>query len=108
MIYEMRIYRLREGTKKTFLRGFKKATGIMGKYGMTFVTAWENTERPDEFIWVRSFANAGEREKSMEGFYGGPEWARISAAIRAGCDGVWPVRRREVRIMKPQSYSPLK
>ena len=108
MIYEMRIYRLHKDTKKPFLQGFKKATGIMAKYGMTFVAAWENPERQDEFIWIRSFADARVREKSMKAFYGGPEWERISGSIRKKCDGRWPVRRREVRIMKAQSYSPLK
>lgn len=108
MIYEMRIYRLHKDMKKPFLQGFKKGTGFMEKHGMNFVAAWENPERPDEFIWIRSFSDARAREKSMAAFYGSPEWSKISDSIRTKCAGRWPVRRREVRIMKAQSYSPLK
>jgi len=55
MIYELRIYRLHPGRKPTFLRHFKVARTFMEKYGVTFVTAWGNVEREDEFIWMRSF-----------------------------------------------------
>ena len=45
MIHELRIYRFHEGQKKVFLKEFKKAKSFMAKYGITFVAAWENTER---------------------------------------------------------------
>lgn len=94
MIYELRIYRLHPGTKKDFLREFRKARKFMEKYGVTFVDAWENEEREDEFVWMRSFANHRARDKAIEAYYSSPEWMKIVDAIRA------TIRRREVRIMK--------
>ena len=62
MIYELRIYRFHEGQKGVFLREFKKAKRFMAQYGVTFVAAWENPDRDDEFIWLRSFAGKKARE----------------------------------------------
>ena len=102
MIYELRIYRFHEGQKKTFLSEFNKARRFMAKYGVTFVAAWENPDRDDEFIWLRSFPNAKARDKAIEAYYGSPEWAKIVGRRRP------TIRRREVRVMKSLSYSTLK
>lgn len=102
MIHEMRIYRFHEGQKKIFLKEFKKAKSFMKKYGVTFVAAWENPERDDEFIWLRSFANNKARDEAIEAYYGSPEWAKIVDTLRP------TIRRREVRIMKALPYSTIK
>ncbi len=102
MIYELRIYRFHAGKKKVFLDEFKKAKRFMAKYGVTFVAAWENPDRDDEFIWLRSFANAKARDQAIEAYYGSPEWAKIVGTLRP------TIRRREVRIMKSLPYSTLK
>ena len=92
MIQELRIYRFHPGQKKTFMKEFRKARLFMKKYGVTFVTAWENAEK-DEFIWIRSFANAKVRDRALEAYYGSPEWLKIVGLIRP------KIARREVRIM---------
>ena len=104
MIYELRIYRFHEGAdnKKKFRTGFAKARRFMSKYGVTFVAAWENPDRDDEFIWIRAFPNAKARDKAIEAYYGSPEWAKIVDQIRP------LIRRREVRVMKALPYSTLK
>ncbi len=102
MIYELRIYRFHAGKKKTFLSEFKKAKRFMAKYGVTFVAAWENPDRDDEFIWLRSFANAKARDRAIEAYYGSPEWAKIVDTLRP------TIRRREVRLMKSLPYSTIK
>ena len=104
MIYELRIYRFHKGAdnKKNFRAGFAKARRFMSKYGVTFVAAWENPDRDDEFIWIRAFPNAKARDKAIEAYYGSPEWARIVDQIRP------LIRRREVRVMKALPYSTLK
>ena len=94
MIQELRIYRFHPGQKKTFLKEFRKARLFMKKYGVTFVAAWENPDRDDEFIWMRAFADAKAREKAIEAYYGSPEWLKIVGRIRP------TIRRREVRVMK--------
>jgi hypothetical protein len=102
MIYELRIYRFYPGQKKTFLNGFKKAKSFMKKYGITFVAAWENSDRDDEFIWIRAFPSLKVREKTTHRYYSSPEWSRIVHMLRP------TIKRREVRIMKALPYSPLK
>ncbi len=104
MIYELRIYRFHKGAdnKKKFRAGFAKAHRFMSKYGVTFVAAWENPDRDDEFIWIRAFPNAKARDKAIDAYYGSPEWAKIVDQIRP------LIRRREVRVMKALPYSTLK
>lgn len=104
MIYELRIYRFHKGAdnKKKFRAGFAKARRFMAKYGVTFVAAWENPDRDDEFIWIRAFPNAKARDKAIDAYYGSPEWAKIVNQIRP------LIRRREVRVMKALPYSTLK
>jgi hypothetical protein len=94
MIYELRIYRFHRNKKKAFLRNFKKSTAFMSKYGITFVAAWENTDRPDEFIWIRSFPSLKARKRATRRYYGSPEWLAIVEMLRPA------IRRREVRLMK--------
>ena len=102
MIYELRIYRFHEGKKKIFLEEFKKARRFMKKYGVTFVAAWENLDRENEFVWIRSFTSTTAREKAIGAYYSSPEWMKIVKRIRS------TIRRREVRIMKalPRSAPP--
>ena len=104
MIYELRIYRFHKArhAKKKFLAGFTKARRFMKKYGVTFVAAWENPDRDDEFIWIRAFPNAKARDKAIDAYYGSPEWAKIVDEIRP------LIKRREVRVMKSMPYSTLK
>ena len=82
MIYELRIYRFHPGRKPTFLKYFKVARTFMEKYGVTFVRAWENLEREDEFIWMRSFSSLKQRQKAVDAYYGSPEWLEIVGKIR--------------------------
>ena len=101
MIHELRIYRFHPGKKKIFLQGFKKAKRFMEKYGVTFVAAWENTEK-DEFIWIRSFSSLKARDKAIEAYYSSPEWLKIVDILRP------TIKRREVKIMKALPYSTVK
>lgn len=94
MIYELRIYRFHEGKKKIFLEEFRKARRFMKKYGVTFVAAFENLDREDEFVWIRSFTSTSARDKAIDAYYSSPEWMKIVKRIRS------TIRRREVRILK--------
>jgi hypothetical protein len=101
MIYELRIYRFHKGKKKKFLVGFRKAKTFMKKYGINFVAAFENPDRDDEFVWIRSFRDNKARDKAIEAFYGSPEWSRVVHQIRPN------IRRREVRVLKALAGSGL-
>jgi hypothetical protein len=102
MIYELRIYRFHPSKKKPFLKGFRKAKAFMKKHGITFVAAWENSERTDEFIWIRAFPSMKAREKCTMNYYNSPEWLEIVEEMRSA------IRHRVVRIMKPLPFSPLR
>ena len=102
MIYELRIYRFHKGKKKKFLAGFRKAKTFMKKYGITFVAAFENPDREDEFVWIRSFKNEKARDQAIEGFYSSPEWLQVVTQIRPN------IRRREVRLLTALPYSGLR
>lgn len=93
MIHELRIYRFHAGQKAVFLREFRKARRFMAKYGITFVAAWES-DREDEFVWLRSFPNLKARDKAIEAYYSSPEWMKLVDVLRA------TIRRREVRLLK--------
>ena len=94
MIYELRIYRFHKGKKKKFLAGFRKAKTFMKKYGINFVAAFENPDRDDAFVWIRSFRDNRVRDKAIEAFYSSPEWLKVVHQIRPN------IRRREVRVLK--------
>ena len=99
MIYELRIYRLHAGKKQQFLKNFKLARKFMKKYGVTFVAAWETTDKDDEFVWIRAFPSEKARDKAIDAYYASPEWDKIVGKIRP------TIRRREVRLMKALPYS---
>ena len=102
MIYELRIYRSHEGQKNVLLREFKKAKRFMAQYGVTFVAAWENPDRDDEFIWLCSLTNKKARDKAIKAYYGSSEWVKIVGIPRP------TIRRREVRIMKSLTDSTIR
>lgn len=102
MLYELRIYSFHAGQKKPFLRSFSKARRFMKKYGMTFVAAWENPDREDEFIWIRAYPSLKARQRSISAYYTSSEWLKIVGMIRP------TIRRREVRILKALPYSKLR
>ncbi len=93
MIQELRIYKLHNGKQAAFEREFRKARSFMAKYGITFVAAWQ-TDRPDEFAWVRSFKDNKARDAAIAAYYSSPEWLKIVGTLRP------MIQRRTVRVMK--------
>ncbi|HCL31558.1 MAG TPA: hypothetical protein DIC52_24415 [Candidatus Latescibacteria bacterium] len=93
MIHELRIYKLHKGKQAAFVREFRKAKSFMAKYGITFVGAWES-DRPDEFTWIRAFKDEKARDKAIELYYASPEWLKIVGTLRP------MIQRRTVRVMK--------
>ncbi|MEE2657446.1 MAG: NIPSNAP family protein [Candidatus Latescibacterota bacterium] len=93
MIHELRIYKLHKGMQKAFIKEFRKARRFMEKYGIVFVAAWE-TDRPDEFAWIRAFPSVKARAEAIDAYYGSPEWLKIVGTIRP------LILRRTVRVMK--------
>ena len=44
-------------------------------HGMRVLGQFRDLDRPDQFVWLRGFADMPARHRAMEGFYGGPVWA---------------------------------
>ncbi|MCB1518092.1 MAG: NIPSNAP family protein, partial [Hyphomicrobiaceae bacterium] len=67
---------------------------------------FRDIDRPDHFVWIRSFADMQTRLAALEGFYGGQVWATHGAAANAtmidsddvhllqAVDQAFPARRR--------------
>lgn len=83
-VVEFRRYRLHHGRLPDLLAIFERhlvepqeANGMA--VGGTFVDEGD----PDCFTWLRGFADNDARVRALEGFYGGPVWARYADAANA-------------------------
>jgi hypothetical protein len=97
VIHELRIYKLHRGKQAAFGREFRKAKAFMAKYGITFVAAWE-TDRADEFAWLRSFEDEKARDRAIDAYYNSPEWLKVVGTLRP------MIQRRTVRVMKSLKF----
>lgn len=75
MIVEIRSYRIVPGRRAEFLDYFKaKAIPALRDHGMKVVGPFVDTENPNKFVWLRSFASIEERTRLKEVFYEGDLW----------------------------------
>lgn len=51
--------------------------------GMRVLGQFRDLDRPDLFVWLRSFADMASRRRALEAFYGGPVWAAHRTAANA-------------------------
>ena len=74
-IYEFRDYTLRPGQRDTlislFEREFIKPQEALGAHVRAL---FRDIDRPDRFVWIRSFTDAASRFAALDGFYSGPAW----------------------------------
>jgi hypothetical protein len=50
------------------------------RYGMRIIGQFRNCNDPDQFVWMRGFADMQARQKALEGFYSGPIWEEYGNA----------------------------
>ncbi len=43
--------------------------------GIELIGLFRDADRSDRFVWLRGFGDMAQRERALEGFYGGPVWA---------------------------------
>jgi hypothetical protein len=48
----------------------------MNQYGINVDGAWVNEDK-NQFIWIRSFADADDVQAKEAAFYGSPEWDAV-------------------------------
>lgn len=74
-IVELRQYTLHPGTRETLLDVFERHF-LEGQEttGMRILGQFRDAERPDMFVWLRSFPDMERRRAALEAFYTGPVW----------------------------------
>ncbi|GLV55562.1 NIPSNAP family containing protein [Dictyobacter sp. S3.2.2.5] len=80
-LVELRRYTLKPGRRDELIALFEEHF-IEGqeKYGMRIIGLFRDLNRPDQFVWLRGFADMESRRRALEGFYYGPIWQAHRAA----------------------------
>ncbi|MBL7115539.1 MAG: NIPSNAP family protein [Kiritimatiellae bacterium] len=103
-VFELRIYRCKEGALKDLNARFKAGTmRIFAKHGIGQVGYWHPCDAPasgDTLIYLLRHKTAEARKASWKAFGGDPEWAEVRSKF------IRPLRERpEVTFMKATDYS---
>ena len=74
MISQIRTYTINRGMMDEWVSLFNdKLVGIMNQYGISVDAAWVNQDQ-NQFVWIRSFADADDIPVKEAAFYASPEW----------------------------------
>jgi NIPSNAP protein len=93
MLAQVRIYTINKGQLDEFVRHFREETmPLHEKVGIPIVGTWVNRPQ-NEFIWVRTFADAQERDARTAAF----QQAARDAGVQLGVN----VAKMEVREVEP-------
>jgi hypothetical protein len=83
-VVELRRYTLHAGRLPDLLAVFEGHLIEPQEHSaMSIGGTFADEDDPDTFTWLRGFAGHDERVRALETFYGGPVWARHSAAANA-------------------------
>jgi hypothetical protein len=83
-IVELRQYTLRPGRRDELIEIFDShLVESQEAEGMTVIGQFRDLDRPDRFVWLRSFPSMEGRRASLEAFYTGPVWKANSEAANA-------------------------
>jgi hypothetical protein len=75
VIYELRQYTLWPGKREVLIELFdREFLESQEATGMRVDGQFRDEDRPDRFVWVRSFPDMERRAASLAAFYGGPVW----------------------------------
>lgn len=84
MIYELRQYTLWPGKREVLVDLFdREFLESQEATGMRVDGQFRDEDRPDRFVWVRSFPDMAQRAASLAAFYGGPVWQAHRDAANA-------------------------
>jgi hypothetical protein len=80
-LVELRQYTLRPGRRDDLVELFdRELVETQEACGMRVLGQFRDLARPDRFVWLRAFADAGARQAALTAFYGGPVWAEHGPA----------------------------
>ncbi|MFT3697309.1 MAG: NIPSNAP family protein [Kofleriaceae bacterium] len=84
MIVELRQYTLHPGRRDELIELFEREfIAPQEAAGIAIDGTFRDADRPDMFVWLRSFPDMESRRRSLEEFYGGPVWRAHRDAANA-------------------------
>jgi len=83
-IIELRQYTLHPGQRDVLIDLFEKEfIETQEVLGMQVIGTFRDLDRPDRFVWIRSFRDMGARAEGLNAFYTGPVWQKHRNAANA-------------------------
>jgi quinol monooxygenase YgiN len=83
-VLELRRYTLKPGARETLVELFdREFVESQEKLGMQIVGTFRDLDDPDQFVWLRGFADVASRAPALQAFYTGPVWKAWSAEANA-------------------------
>ena len=83
MIYQLRIYTINRGMMDQWVEFFNETVvPIQQKHGIKIDGEWVNEDK-NQFIWIRSFANAEDMKAKEAAFHESPEWKALMDRARS-------------------------
>jgi hypothetical protein len=83
-VVELRRYTLKPGARETLVELFdREFVESQEALGMRILGTFRDLDDPDQFVWLRGFADVASRAPALRAFYSGPVWREHSAAANA-------------------------
>ncbi|MFC3455185.1 NIPSNAP family protein [Amycolatopsis speibonae] len=83
-VIELRQYTLHPGRREELIELFdREFVETQEATGMRVLGQFRDLDRPDHFVWLRSFPDMEARLRSLTSFYTGPVWKANAAAANA-------------------------
>jgi NIPSNAP len=83
-VIELRRYTLHPGQRDVLIDLFdREFVESQENLGMPIIGQFRDLDDPDQFVWVRGFADMAARAEGLTAFYGGPVWRAHRAAANA-------------------------
>jgi hypothetical protein len=83
-VVELRRYTLKSGARDTLIELFdREFVESQEALGMRILGTFSDLDDPDQFVWLRGFADVASRAPALRAFYSGPVWKANSAAANA-------------------------
>jgi hypothetical protein len=83
-VVELRDYTLHHGARETLIELFdREFVETQEASGARVIGQFRDLDRPDRFVWLRSFADMSARKQALTEFYGGPVWKAHRDAANA-------------------------
>jgi hypothetical protein len=83
-VVELRRYTLHPGRRDTLIELFERAfVEPQEALAMSVMGQFRDLDAPDQFVWLRGFADRASRATALAAFYGGPVWQQHRDAANA-------------------------